>query len=509
MSQGFFDRAVRAPVRGALLRLLSWVEKGPASVSARRGEHLLRRDVRVPTRLVGFTLWVMLLVVLYQELGPGWGKGLAITILTGLVTALFAFYLKRDHPELLEDEDAVSLLGIILIVMVWLMELWVETTRMEPKLSSLGMPVAAASILVAMLLSARLAVIVAVVLSVLYGVINNFSFDEVAVKLMGSVAGVAAAVNIRSRRDIARAGLWVAAAQGMTVLSVGLLRGWSVGHLTVAFGWVLASGVASAVIVSAVLPTLETFFSRLTPMKLLELCDVNHPLLRRMSLEAPGTYHHSLIMASLASAAAESIGANALLCRAGAYFHDIGKMTKPEYFVENQGALGNPHDPLPPSMSRLVIQSHVKEGLVLARQYNLDKAVADFIGTHHGTSRIEYFYRRALERTEGDLEEVDEDDYRYPGPKPHSRETAILMLADGVEASVRALQDTTPQRIRDQIRKIVDQKTADGQFDHVPLTFQDLHRISDSFFNTLTGVYHSRIKYPGQEGSGPDPEAVS
>lgn len=500
MSQSFFDRAVRAPLRGALIRLLSLVEERPSSAISARRETFLGRDVRVPTRLVAFTLSVMLLVVLYQELGPGLGKAAAIAILTGLVAALFGFYLKRDQPELLEDEEAVSLLGVILIITVWAMELWVEASRMEPRLSPLGMPVAAASILVAMLLSARLAVIVAVVLSVLYGVINNFSFDETAIKLLGSVAGVAAAVRIRSRRDIARAGLWVAVAQGLTVLSVGLLRGWSAHQLSVSFCWVLASGVASAVIVGAVLPTLENFFSRMTPMKLLELCDVNHPLLRRMSLEAPGTYHHSLIMASLASAAAEAVGANALLCRAGAYFHDIGKMTKPEYFVENQGALGNPHDPLPPSMSKLVIQSHVKEGLSLAREYNLDKAVADFIGTHHGTSRIEYFYRRALERTE-DLEDVEEDDYRYPGPKPHSRETAILMLADGVEASVRALTEPTPQRIRDQIKKIVDQKAADGQFDHVPLTFQDLFRISDSFFNTLTGVYHSRIKYPGQDGA--------
>jgi putative nucleotidyltransferase with HDIG domain len=205
-------------------------------------------------------------------------------------------------------------------------------------------------------------------------------------------------------------------------------------------------------------------------------------------------------MASLAASAAESIGANALLCRAGAYFHDIGKMVKPEYFVENQGSLGNPHDPLPPSMSRLVIQSHVKEGLALARQYGLDKAVADFIGTHHGTSRIEYFYRRALERP-SDLEEVDEDDYRYPGPKPFTKETAILMLADSVEASVRTLDDPTPQRIRDQIKDILDHKTNDEQFENAPLTFRDLHRIGESFFNTLTGVYHSRIKYPGQEGA--------
>jgi hypothetical protein len=341
---------------------------------------------------------------------------------------------------------------------------------------------------------------VAVALSLLYGLLNGFSFNEGMVGLLGGLSGVAASLKIRSRTDVARVGLWVALAQGLTVLSLGLLRDWSAARIVSSIWWALGGGVASALIVSVVLPYLENFFSRLTSMRLSELCDVNHPLLRRMSLEAPGTYHHSLIMASLASAAAEAVGANALLCRAGAYFHDIGKLVKPEYFVENQGALGNPHDPLPPSMSRLVIQSHVKEGTALARQYGLDKALADFIGTHHGTSRIEFFYRRALEREE-DLATVGEDDYRYPGPKPFNRETAILMLADGVEASARTLDDPTPQRLRDQIKEILDQKMADEQFDNVALTFQDLHRIAESFFNTLTGVYHNRVKYPGQEGA--------
>jgi putative nucleotidyltransferase with HDIG domain len=273
------------------------------------------------------------------------------------------------------------------------------------------------------------------------------------------------------------------------------LQNWTAQYFFFSLRWALMGGVFSALIALGLLPYLESFFSRLTNIKLLELTDVNHPLLKRMSLEAPGTYHHSLIMASLAQSAAESVGANGLLCRVGAYFHDIGKMVKPEYFVENQGALGNPHDPLPPSMSRLVIQSHVKEGLVLARQHRLDKAIADFIVMHHGTSRIEYFYRRAVERSTG-LEEVGEDEYRYPGPKPHSRETAILMMADSVEASVRALENPTHQRIQDQVKKIINAKMEDGQFDEVPLTLSDIHKISDSFVNTLIGVYHSRIKYP-------------
>jgi cyclic-di-AMP phosphodiesterase PgpH len=492
-----WNRGVRAPLHGFLLKLLAWTEPR-SSPTVRREPSFFHRDVRVSARLVAAALWLLTVVVLYQTLGPGRGKALAVVVLTGLVLALFAFTMKRDQPELAEDEEAVALLGLILFTAVWLMQMWVELVRLAPKVSTLGLPLAAAPLLVSLLLSPRLAMVTAFVLSLLYGVVNRFSFDGVLVMILGGTAAVAASVSVRTRRDVSRAGLWIAVTQGLTALSLSLLRNWSVEQTVASWWWALASGVLSVVLVLGVLPVLESFFSRLTSMKLLELCDVNHPLLRRMSVEAPGTYHHSLVMASLASAAAESIGANALLCRAGAYYHDIGKMAKPEYFVENQASLGNPHDPLPPNMSRLVIQSHVKDGIAMARQYGLDPALADFIATHHGTSRIEYFYRRALERTE-ELETVDEDDYRYPGPQPRSKETAILMMADSVEASVRTLEDPTPQRIRDHIKKIVDQKISDGQFDLVPLTFQDLYRIQESFFNTLMGVYHARIKYPEGE----------
>lgn len=493
--------AFRAALRGFLLRAIAWTESpAPAAPSARKIPWH-RREIRVPPAAVAAILWALLFSVLRMELGGGWARGVAILTLTGLVLAFFLIYLRRDHPELLRDEEAVTLLGGLLVGSVLVMTLWVEAARAWPRVSSLGVPIAAAAMLTAILLSARLAVVTAVALGFLYGIINRFSLDSALISFLGAAAGVAAVRDLRARRDIAKAGAWIALVNGLAVLALGLLRAWPAQRMLVSFWWATGGAVLSVAIVSALLPHLEHLFSRPTPMRLLELCDVNHPLLRRMSLEAPGTYHHSLIMASLASAAAEAVGANALLCRAGAYFHDIGKMVKPEYFVENQGALGNPHDPLPPSMSRLVIQSHVKEGAALAKEYGLDQAVADFIGTHHGTSRIEYFYRRAIEKTE-DVEEVDEDDYRYPGPKPFSRETAILMLADGVEASVRALSEPTPQRIRDQIKKIVDQKIEDGQFDHVPLTFQDIYRISESFFNTLVGVHHSRVKYPGQDGAG-------
>jgi putative nucleotidyltransferase with HDIG domain len=274
-----------------------------------------------------------------------------------------------------------------------------------------------------------------------------------------------------------------------------LLERWPMAQVFSTMRWVAGGAVFSVLLVLALLPFLEMCFSRLSNIRLLELSDVNHPLLKKMSLEAPGTYHHSLITASLAQAAAERIGANALLCRVGAYFHDIGKLVKPEYFVENQGALGNPHELLPPNLSRIVIQSHVKDGLALAQRHNLDHLIADFIQMHHGTSRVEYFYRRAIEQT-GGSESVNEDLYRYPGPKPQSKETALVMLADSVEASSRTLDDPTHQRLADHVERIVDAKIVDGQFDRVPLTLAEVQEVKDSFVNTLVGVYHARAHYP-------------
>jgi putative nucleotidyltransferase with HDIG domain len=286
-----------------------------------------------------------------------------------------------------------------------------------------------------------------------------------------------------------------------------MMERWPRAQTLFAIKWVGVGSALSTLLTLGLLPYMELFFSRLSNIRLLELSDVNHPLLKRLSLEAPGTFHHSLIMASLAQAAAERIGANALLCRVGAYFHDIGKLAKPEYFVENQGALGNPHELLPPNMSRIVIQSHVKDGLALAQRHNLDRTLMDFITMHHGTSRIEYFYRRAIERA--GAEDVDEDIYRYPGPRPLTRETAIVMMADSVEASARTVENPTRQRLQDHVDRIVEHKMSDGQFERIPLTFAEVGEIKDSFVNTLVGVYHARVRYPSHTRVEPGSRTAS
>ena len=254
------------------------------------------------------------------------------------------------------------------------------------------------------------------------------------------------------------------------------------------------NGFVAVFIVMATSKIFEAIFGELTNFTLLELSDSSHPLLKRMVIEAPGSYHHSLIVSNLAEAGADAIGANSLLTRVGAYYHDIGKMVKPEYFTENQLAMGNKHDDLEPSMSRLVILNHVKEGVELAKKHKLNQKIIDFIPEHHGTSLIYYFYQRALE--EGDEEQIGEENYRYPGPKPQSKETAIVLLADSSEGATRSLDEHTHQKISDVVRKVINNKFIDGQLDECNLTLREIDTIANAFVRVLSAMYHNRVKYP-------------
>ncbi|MEX0748285.1 MAG: HDIG domain-containing metalloprotein, partial [Rhodothermales bacterium] len=242
----------------------------------------------------------------------------------------------------------------------------------------------------------------------------------------------------------------------------------------------------------------ERVFDVTTDLTLLELSDTNRPLLKELSLRAPGTFNHSLQVANLAEGAADAVGANALLTRVGALYHDIGKMLKPEYFVENQRPGTNPHTQLKPRMSALIIASHVKEGLEMGRQYKLPQRVLDFIPMHHGTTRIEFFYRKALDQRKDGDPEILESEFRYPGPRPHSKETGILILADSVEAASRSLSDPTHKRLESLIEMIFTARIEDGQLDRTDLTFRDLDQIKETFLSMLLGIYHVRVKYPGQ-----------
>ncbi|MEK7671026.1 MAG: HDIG domain-containing metalloprotein, partial [Bacteroidota bacterium] len=268
--------------------------------------------------------------------------------------------------------------------------------------------------------------------------------------------------------------------------------------------YALANSIISPVLTFGLLIFFEKYFRVTTDLTLIELGHFNHHLLKMLSEKAPGTYHHSMTMANLAEAAASAVGANEVLARAGAYFHDIGKVEKPTYFVENQKGNRNRHEKLAPRMSSLIIQNHVKKGMALAREHSLPEEVVDFIPQHHGTTRIDFFYRKALtlagnSSDETKIDEINEEDYRYPGPKPQTKETGILMLADSIEAAARSLEDPAPQKLEVLIDDLIKKRFEEGELDECPLTLKDLTKIKKAFLGVLVGVYHGRVKYPEVE----------
>ena len=313
------------------------------------------------------------------------------------------------------------------------------------------------------------------------------------------VGGIISSIQVfgsRKRSQIIQAGLFIGIVEAIMLFFIEHFKiaNNNVEHYLRALSW----GAVSGFIVIAILPVFEYLFKTVTNISLLELADFNNPLLQRMIIEAPGTYHHSLIVGNLSETACNAIGANALLARIGAYYHDIGKLQKPEYFSENQ-MNGSKHEDLAPTMSKMVIINHVKDGVELAKKYKFNPRLIDFIERHHGNSLVYYFYRRALENLEE--EQIKEDGFRYTGPRPNTKETAIVMLADTVEAAVRALKEHAPTKIAETTHKVINNKFIDGQLDECDLTLKDLEIIANIFIRILSGIYHSRVTYP--EGNPP------
>ena len=375
-----------------------------------------------------------------------------------------------------------------------------------------GLPFAAGPVTVLVLFGLQPALLFALCGAGLAGVMLGGDFSAAVFALTSGAVGAFAAQRSGDRASLSRVGAFIGLANVVLVLVLELYRGLQSSPAAVSLSVLsaFAGGLLSVGIVSFLLPVLEGAFGITTNTRLLELSNQNLPLLKRLSLEAPGTYQHSLAVSNLAEAGADAVGANALLLRVCAYYHDVGKLVKPDYFVENQRN-GNPHDSLLPSMSALVIQSHVKEGLEIAREAKLPLPVRQGIATHHGTKLIRYFYNRAQERRADDKTEVRESDYRYPGPKPHTKELGILLLADAVEAAARTLESPTPAKIQAMIDKIFGNALEDDQLDDCDLTFSELDKIASAFLWVLTNMYHHRIDYPGFDfnrrqragGSGP------
>lgn len=413
----------------------------------------------------------------------------AITILVGLFTLLLSLYIKfYEEPQAIRNKEVI-LLSLICILLITLAKIIV----MSPWPSNL-VPVAVASMLIAILINSRVAIITTCFLSVLVGMISGNRLDITGVSLVGGIIGIFAMRGVRRRSQVITAGLCVGFANMSYLIGIGLIRGLDFNTYITESLFGLTNGIMSAVIVTGTLPVFENIFKITTDISLLELSDLNHPLLKEMVIKAPGTYHHSLVVGNLAEAACEAIGANALLARVGSYFHDIGKIEKAGYFSENQIDGDYAHDRLSPTMSSLIITSHVKNGVELAQRYKLTGEIIDIIKQHHGRGLVFYFFKRALEKTTN--EEVGEQSFRYSGPNPQTKEAACVLLADSVEAGTRALDDPTPSRIKGLVRKIINNKFIDGQLDECDLTLRDLEKIAEVFTHILTGIFHTRVEYP-------------
>jgi putative nucleotidyltransferase with HDIG domain len=452
-----------------------------------RGESILRRgDVVSPEHML-----VLAVTGIYPPRVTWTGiAGLALVV--ALLLGVTAVYLWQFQLEVWTNDRYVILWSLIIVGVVGLSQ-----ALGAPRFSNYLAPSAAGSMLLAILLRQRLALYSTAVLAILVGLAAGRELAPVLVAFVGGLIGVYTTRNIHRRSDFGVAGVMVGLANAVAAIGAGLLDGSAQYRVLAAnAGFALVNGVAAAVVTIGLLPFLEQWFGIITPIKLLELANPAHPLLRRLQLEAPGTYHHSIMVGNLAEAAAEAVGADALLVRVGCYYHDIGKLRRPAFFVENQSGIENPHEKMTPSLSALTIGAHVRDGVELAREHGLPQAVVDFIPQHHGTALLTYFFHQALER--GDP--FDEAAFRYDGPKPQTRETAIVMLADAVEAAVRTVTRPTPDRLEEVVRRLTRDKLEDGQLNECGLTFRDLDRIALAFVRILGGVLHPRIEYPDLEG---------
>lgn len=361
------------------------------------------------------------------------------------------------------------------------------------------LPIPLAAMLITMLFNGRIALMAVMSLSILLG--GQWALRETPTLFFGLVAGVAAAVGMRAIRRRQALYLTVGvltAAYALGSLTAGLMLGWPAEEIIDSGLAGLVTAFISAALALLLLPVAEATTHITTNLTLLELSDFRRPLLRRLALEAPGTWAHSIAMANLCEAACNAIGANGLLARVGCYYHDVGKLKRPQYFVENQTGGSNPHDKLKPQQSAQIIRNHVKDGLELADEAGLPPTVRAFIPEHHGTSDIKYFLHRARGRDPG--AEIDPGDFVYPGPRPRSAETAIAMLADAAEAAVRVLDEPTPEAVRGAIDQLANQRLAAGQLDEAPLTLRDIERVKQEFVRVLSGIHHTRIEYPRAGG---------
>jgi putative nucleotidyltransferase with HDIG domain len=416
----------------------------------------------------------------------------------GVIITMFGVYLFLFRRKMFADNSKLAIIALLIFleVLAAYASLQVDVGGSLEYL----IVVPAASMLLTIVFDSRVAFYGTVVIALLVGAVLGSDYSIALVALLGGSLSAYTVRDISSRTQIFRSIWYIFVGYSIPIIALALERLDPFSAIMLSLTFTFANAILSPVLTFALLIFFERVFRVTTDLTLVELTDLNRPLLKELSEKAPGTFHHSVTLGGMAEAAADAIGANAVLARVGAYYHDIGKVLKPEYFVENQVGGQNKHGRLKPRMSALIIAAHVKEGVELGAKFGLPEKILDFIPQHHGTTRMEYFYDKALRQAakRPTNETVHEDDFRYHGPKPQSKEAAIVMLADSVEASTRSMPELTAQSLEGAIESMIRQRFLEGQLDECSLTLRDLNRIRDAFVKILSGIHHQRIQYPQQ-----------
>jgi len=432
---------------------------------------------------------------------------LGIFFTTLFLTLILYFWRTRNWLKISQRSNVDLLVfGLVAILQILVVKIGIfmaaAINRAFPFLSEdtcfFAIPFAMGSMIIAILINRNVALIMSVLTSFLIGILFEEKFIFPLYCFLGSVAASYKIVNSRHRSAFLKVGIFLGVMNMAAIFCFNLLSGNIFNNLFLRMLTGFAGGILTGILVAGITPIFETSFGFMTDIKLLELANLNQPLFQRMIIEAPGTYHHSIVVGSLVEAASEAIGANSLLAKVSAYYHDIGKLKKPQYFIENQSTNENKHHKLSPKMSSLIIISHVKEGCELAAKFKLGRQITNIIRESHGTSIVSYFYDKAKKDKDESIRSLPESDFRYPGPKPQTKEAGLVMLGDVVEASSRTLNNPTPARIRSLVRERIERVYTDGQLDECELTLKNLNTIAETFTRILNGIFHHRIDYPEQ-----------
>lgn len=416
---------------------------------------------------------------------------IVLAMFVGIIMFLQYNYIDRNYSEIFKNTKKITLISVInLMTLVF--------ARTIGLVSPFLIPFACAPILLTLLINYKISIVISILNVIVISIATGFDAQVMMLGVISSILGATLLKKMQQRNELLYSTLYLSIVGVIITVSTGILISSNLREVLIKSGITFIGGVLSGIFALGILPFLEGTFNEVTTLKLLELSNPNHPLLKKLLMEAPGTYHHSMLVANLAEMASEEVGANSVIVRIGSYYHDVGKTERPYFFGENQMGGENPHNHMTPNLSAKIIISHVKDGIELARKHNLPKVIQDIIGEHHGTTLVKYFYYTMKNNSENP-EAVKEEDYRYPGPIPNSKEAGIIMLADSVEAAVRSIKEPSEDKIKEMINNIISDKLSCGQLNDCNLTIKDIEKIKKCFLTVLNGIYHHRIEYPKEK----------